>query len=95
MLIRMHSLYVCTAPLEEVEYTSREQLEGMQSDGKANQDLHRQLLNLPLASEGSHDSHNDSGYSTRMGFSAGPSPSLSGNPCHEMTMRTFVQCLPS
>ena len=28
---------------------------------------------------GSHDSHNDSGYSTRLGFSAGPSPSLSGS----------------
>merc|ERR1712038_1446253 len=25
------------------------------------------------------DSHNDSGYSTRIGFSAGPSPSLSGS----------------
>ena len=25
------------------------------------------------------DSHNDSGYSTRVGYSAGPSPSLSGN----------------
>lgn len=25
------------------------------------------------------DSHNDSGYSTRIGYSAGPSPSLSGN----------------
>jgi hypothetical protein len=38
-------------------------------------------LNLPLGSDGqgSHDSHNDSGYSTRLGFSAGPSPSLSGN----------------
>ena len=37
-------------------------------------------LNLPLGSDGqgSHDSHNDSGYSTRLGFSAGPSPSLSG-----------------
>merc|ERR1719510_2331079 len=44
------------------------------------QDLHRQLLNLPLQSDvGSHDSHNDSGYSTRLGASAGPSPSLSGS----------------
>merc|ERR1712203_1073091 len=44
------------------------------------QDLHRQLLNLPLhSSGGSHDSHNDSGYSTRLGASAGPSPSLSGS----------------
>merc|ERR1719245_1727632 len=43
-------------------------------------DLHRQLLNIPLTSEGSnHDSHNDSGYSTRLGFSAGPSPTLSGS----------------
>ena len=43
------------------------------------QDFHRQLLNLPLQSDvGSHDSHNDSGYSTRLGASAGPSPSLSG-----------------
>ena len=25
------------------------------------------------------DSHNDSGYSTRIGYSAGPSPSLTGN----------------
>ena len=41
-------------------------------------DFHRQLLNIPMTSEGSHDSHNDSGYSTRLGFSAGPSPSLSG-----------------
>ena len=39
------------------------------------------LLNLPLGSDGqgSHDSHNDSGYSTRFGYSAGPSPSLSGS----------------
>lgn len=38
------------------------------------------LLNVPLGSDGqgSHDSHNDSGYSTRFGYSAGPSPSLSG-----------------
>ena len=42
------------------------------------QDLHRQLLNLQ-SDGGSHDSHNDSGYSTRFGASAGPSPSLSGN----------------
>ena len=34
------------------------------------------------SSEGSHDSHNDSGYCTRPGggsISGGPSPSLSGN----------------
>ena len=43
------------------------------------QDFHRQLLNIPLQSDVlSHDSHNDSGYSTRLGASAGPSPSLSG-----------------
>ncbi len=45
-------------------------------------DLHRQLLTATAAtaavSSSSQDSHNDSGYSTRMGFSAGPSPSLSG-----------------
>merc|ERR1712008_109865 len=37
--------------------------------------------NVPLGSDGqaSHDSHNDSGYSTRFGYSAGPSPSLSGS----------------
>ena len=89
------------APLEEVDYTSHDQIahmngasssshEGLngQSGGGSQSgpdsmtsasDLHRQLLNIPLTSEGSnHDSHNDSGYSTRLGFSAGPSPSLSG-----------------
>ena len=92
------------APLEEVDYTSHDQIAHMNGDivngassheglnghsGGGSQsgpdsmtsasDLHRQLLNIPLTSEGSnHDSHNDSGYSTRLGFSAGPSPSLSG-----------------
>ena len=57
-------------PVDEDEYVPLEEKE---------QDLHRQLLNLPLQSDvGSHDSHNDSGYSTRLGASAGPSPSLSG-----------------
>merc|ERR1719208_248 len=59
-------------PVDEDEYLPLEQEE--------QQDLHRQLLNLPLhSSGGSHDSHNDSGYSTRLGASAGPSPSLSGS----------------
>ena len=91
------------APLEEVDYTSHDQIAHMNGDvvnggassheglnghhGSGSQgpdsmtsaDLHRQLLNIPMTSEGSnHDSHNDSGYSTRLGFSAGPSPSLSG-----------------
>ena len=89
------------APLEEVDYTSHDQiahmnggsshegLNGLNGHSGGSQsgpdsmtsasDLHRQLLNIPLTSEGSnHDSHNDSGYSTRLGFSAGPSPSLSG-----------------
>merc|ERR1719327_960014 len=59
-------------PVDEDEYLPLEHEE--------QQDLHRQLLNLPLhSSGGSHDSHNDSGYSTRLGASAGPSPSLSGS----------------
>ena len=91
------------APLEEVDYTSHDQIAHMNGDvvngtssssheglnglngGQSGpdsmtsaSDLHRQLLNIPMTSEGSHDSHNDSGYSTRLGFSAGPSPSLSG-----------------
>ena len=82
------------APLEEVDYTSQDQIAHMNGDATATSsneglsghqgpdsmtsDLHRQLLNIPMTSEGSHDSHNDSGYSTRLGFSAGPSPSLSG-----------------
>jgi len=60
-------------PVDEDEYSGEQ-------DEEKEQDLHRQLLNLPLHSDGgSHDSHNDSGYSTRFGASAGPSPSLSGN----------------
>ena len=106
-----HKIYYCNfnvslfplsvAPLEEVDYTSHDQiahmnggsshegLNGLNGHSGGSQsgpdsmtsasDLHRQLLNIPLTSEGSnHDSHNDSGYSTRLGFSAGPSPSLSG-----------------
>merc|ERR1719507_2759850 len=59
-------------PVDEDEYVALEDKE---------QDLHRQLLNLPVLQSdgGSHDSHNDSGYSTRLGASAGPSPSLSGS----------------
>ena len=56
-------------PVDEDEYVALEDKE---------QDLHRQLLNLQ-SDGGSHDSHNDSGYSTRFGASAGPSPSLSGS----------------
>jgi len=60
-------------PVDEDEYVPIEHEE-------KDQDFHRQLLNLPLHSDvGSHDSHNDSGYSTRLGASAGPSPSLSGS----------------
>ena len=48
-------------PVDEDEYVPLEDKE---------QDLHRQLLNLPVLQSdgGSHDSHNDSGYSTRLGF---------------------------
>ena len=93
------------APLEEVDYTSHDQIAHMDGGSSSHEglnghsgsqsgpdsmtsasDLHRQLLNIPLTSEGSnHDSHNDSGYSTRLGFSAGPSPSLSGL-CHWSTL---------
>jgi len=64
-------------PLPPVDEDCCDLLEGEQQQQQ--QDLHRQLLNLPqLQSDvGSHDSHNDSGYSTRLGASAGPSPSLS------------------
>ena len=37
------------------------------------------------------DSHNDSGYSTRIGFSAGPSPSLSGK-CHWRLCQKSKNC---
>ena len=57
-------------PVDEDEYVPLDEKD---------QDFHRQLLNIPLQSDVlSHDSHNDSGYSTRLGASAGPSPSLSG-----------------
>eukprot|EP00095_Tigriopus_kingsejongensis_P005733 maker-scaffold28_size608977-snap-gene-0.11 protein:Tk05733 transcript:maker-scaffold28_size608977-snap-gene-0.11-mRNA-1 annotation:"hypothetical protein N866_13520" len=79
--MRSTSMKPMLAPLEEVDYVSRDQIEqnGTDFGSKADPDLHRQLLNIPMTSEGSHDSHNDSGYSTRLGFSAGPSPSLSGS----------------
>ena len=66
-------------PVTEVELGEAEHYSGP-APGPA-QDLHRQLLGTILTSDsqsGSHDSHNDSGYSTRLGASAGPSPSLSG-----------------
>merc|ERR1719225_1441625 len=79
------------APLDENEYSpSEEQADSLSSSqGKGpkfrpyengNSDF-PSLLNVPLGSDGqgSHDSHNDSGYSTRFGYSAGPSPSLSGS----------------
>ena len=64
-------------PSEPCQKTSGDQQNG-EKDGVNGQQLLQ--LNVPLGSDGqgSHDSHNDSGYSTRMGFSAGPSPSLSG-----------------
>lgn len=87
-------LSIAVAPLEEVDYVSQDQLNLQPNNGDNSSsefnplgpgahkvdagDFHRQLLNIPMTSEGSHDSHNDSGYSTRLGFSAGPSPSLSG-----------------
>ncbi|XP_059083066.1 putative ankyrin repeat domain-containing protein 20A2 [Tigriopus californicus] len=79
--LRATSMKPMLAPLEEVDYVSQDQIEpnAMDFGSKADSDLHRQLLNIPMTSEGSHDSHNDSGYSTRLGFSAGPSPSLSGS----------------
>ena len=77
------------APLDENDYSPGEdQTDSISSQNKsprplaidhANSDF-PSLLNVPLGSDGqaSHDSHNDSGYSTRFGYSAGPSPSLSG-----------------
>ncbi|CAB4067997.1 ANKRD6 [Lepeophtheirus salmonis] len=63
------------SPLDEDDYVGHNEIVGEKED------FHRQLLNIPMTSDGggSHDSHNDSGYSTRLGFSAGPSPSLSGS----------------
>ena len=77
------------APLDENDYSpgeSPDQSESPNSQCKAKFRTYEasgdfpSLLNLPLGSDGqgSHDSHNDSGYSTRFGYSAGPSPSLSG-----------------
>ena len=81
------------APLDENEYSPcEEQADSTSSSqGKSSSKGFRSfengsasdfpsLLNVPLGSDGqgSHDSHNDSGYSTRFGYSAGPSPSLSG-----------------
>ena len=77
------------APLDENDYSPAEDQVSTESPNSqkakfrsfevANGDF-PSLLNLPLGSDGqgSHDSHNDSGYSTRFGYSAGPSPSLSG-----------------
>ena len=73
--------------MTEVELGEAEHYSGP-APGPA-QDLHRQLLGTILTSDsqsGSHDSHNDSGYSTRLGASAGPSPSLSG----EQTLPTLL-----
>ena len=81
------------APLDENEYSPcEEQADSLSSsqNGKSKGGFRQafengnndfpSLLNVPLGSDGqgSHDSHNDSGYSTRFGYSAGPSPSLSG-----------------
>ena len=75
-------------PVDEDEYVEdKEDLHRqllnlpLHTDGGLNLPLHSDAgLNLPLHSDGgSHDSHNDSGYSTRVGASAGPSPSLSGS----------------
>jgi hypothetical protein len=74
------------APLDENEYSPGEdQVDSPASQRQAKRSLESgadfpSLLNVPLGSDGqaSHDSHNDSGYSTRFGYSAGPSPSLSG-----------------
>lgn len=76
-------------------------------EDKVEEDLHRQLLNLPLHANagsgdsgmplhsdgGSHDSHNDSGYSTRVGASAGPSPSLSGSTTMSIHISIFIYYL--
>ena len=84
--------FFSVAPLDENEYSpGEEQADSLSSQSKGggsgkfrsfesgNNDF-PSLLNVPLGSDGqgSHDSHNDSGYSTRFGYSAGPSPSLSG-----------------
>jgi len=78
------------APLDENEYSpGEEQADSLSSQSNKTGKFRSfengsnefpSLLNVPLGSDGqgSHDSHNDSGYSTRFGYSAGPSPSLSG-----------------
>ena len=75
------------APLDENDYSPGEdQTDSIGSQNKSQRSMDHansdfpSLLNVPLGSDGqaSHDSHNDSGYSTRFGYSAGPSPSLSG-----------------
>lgn len=83
--------YISVAPLDENDYSPGEdQADSIGSSNgakpKIRVDNHNghdypSLLNVPLGSDGqaSHDSHNDSGYSTRFGYSAGPSPSLSGS----------------
>ena len=81
--------YFTVAPLDENDYSPAEDQSSESPNSQkakfrsyeasCNGDF-PSLLNLPLGSDGqgSHDSHNDSGYSTRFGYSAGPSPSLSG-----------------
>ena len=79
------------APLDENDYSPGEDqadsIGSSQNKSQRSLESHHHgnsdfpsLLNVPLGSDGqaSHDSHNDSGYSTRFGYSAGPSPSLSG-----------------
>ena len=88
-----YSIKFLVAPLDENEYSPcEEQADSLSSQSKSREGSGKfrsfengnndfpSLLNVPLGSDGqgSHDSHNDSGYSTRFGYSAGPSPSLSG-----------------
>ena len=90
LILKIVYFYFTVAPLDENDYSPAED----QSSESPNSQKAKfrsyeascsgdfpSLLNLPLGSDGqgSHDSHNDSGYSTRFGYSAGPSPSLSGN----------------
>ena len=91
-MILKYDFYIFTvAPLDENDYSPGEDQadsigssqnksqRSIESHHNGNSDF-PSLLNVPLGSDGqaSHDSHNDSGYSTRFGYSAGPSPSLSG-----------------
>ena len=83
-------ILLSVAPLDENEYSpGEEQADSLSSQSNKTGKFRSfengsnefpSLLNVPLGSDGqgSHDSHNDSGYSTRFGYSAGPSPSLSG-----------------